>query len=52
VRTHSLHWIADMEFASAIGEFLRRENVDVGQVLDELHESSPYKAVGASDGGN
>jgi predicted N-acyltransferase len=43
VRTHSLHWIRDAEFAAAIGEFLRRESADVGQVLDELHESSPYK---------
>ena len=45
VRTHSLHWIADAEFAAAIGEFLRRESADVGQVLDELHESSPYKSA-------
>jgi predicted N-acyltransferase len=45
VRTHSLHWIADPEFAAAIGEFLRRESTDIGQVLDELHESSPYKAA-------
>jgi predicted N-acyltransferase len=45
VRTHSLHWIADAEFAAAIGDFLRRESADVGQVLDELHESSPYKSA-------
>ncbi len=43
VRTHSLHWIADPDFAEAIAEFLRREKSDIGQVLDELHESSPYK---------
>jgi hypothetical protein len=45
VRTHSLHWIADPDFAEAIGEFLRREQSDIGQVLDELHESSPYKTA-------
>ena len=45
VETRSLHWIADPEFASAIGEFVRRERRDVGQVLDELHESSPYKTT-------
>ena len=44
VRTHSLHWIADPEFSAAIGEFLQREQSDIGQVLDELHESSPYKS--------
>jgi predicted N-acyltransferase len=45
VRTHSLHWIADPDFAAAIGEFLHREKSDIGQVMDELHESSPYKAA-------
>ena len=44
VRTHSLHWIADPDFAAAIADFLVRESSDIGQVLDELHESSPYKA--------
>ena len=44
VRTHSLHWIADRDFAAAIAEFLVRESADIGQVLDELRESSPYKA--------
>ena len=43
VRTHSLHWIADPDFAEAIAEFLRREQSDIGQVLDELQESSPYR---------
>jgi predicted N-acyltransferase len=44
VRTHSLHWIADPDFSEAIAEFLVRESSDIGQVLDELRESSPYKA--------
>ena len=44
IRTHSLHWIADPDFAAAIGEFVSREASDIGQVLDELHESSPYKS--------
>ena len=43
VRTHSLHWIADRDFSEAIAEFLRRETADIGQVLGELGESSPYK---------
>jgi predicted N-acyltransferase len=45
VRTHSLHWIADPDFSEAIADFLVRESSDIGQVLDELLESSPYKAV-------
>ena len=44
VRTHSLHWIADPDFAAAIADFLARESSDIGQVLDELQESSPYKS--------
>jgi predicted N-acyltransferase len=44
VRTHSLHWIADPDFAEAIAEFLDRESSGIGQVLDELRESSPFKA--------
>jgi predicted N-acyltransferase len=45
-RTLSLHWIADPDFARAIGDFLARESVDIGQVQDELSESSPYKNLG------
>ena len=44
VRTHSLHWIADPDFAAAIARFLEHESSGIGQVLDELRESSPYKA--------
>ena len=44
VRTHSLHWIADRDFSEAIAAFLARESSDVGQVLGELNESSPYKS--------
>ena len=43
-KTHSMHWIADPGFAEAIGDFLQRETADIGQVLDELHERSPYKS--------
>lgn len=43
VRTHSLHWIADPDFSGAIAAFLARESSDIGQVLDELRESSPYR---------
>ena len=43
VRTHSLHWIADPDFSGAIADFLLRESSDIGQVLDELRENSPFK---------
>jgi predicted N-acyltransferase len=43
VRTQSLHWIADPDFSRAIDQFLSHERQDIGQVLDELHESSPFK---------
>ncbi len=42
-RTHSLHWIADPDFAAAIAQFLASESRDICQVLDELMESSPYR---------
>ena len=42
-KTHSMHWIADPGFADAIGDFLTRETADIGQVLDELQDRSPYK---------
>ena len=47
-KTHSMHWIADPQFADAIGDFLTRETADIGQVLDELQERSPYKADSAN----
>ena len=50
VRTHSLHWIADPDFSRAIADFLVRESGDIGQVLDELRESSPYKSAALSEG--
>ncbi|MEO8134445.1 MAG: GNAT family N-acetyltransferase [Betaproteobacteria bacterium] len=43
-RTNSLHWIADPDFSAAIADFLARESSDIGQVLDELMDSSPYRA--------
>ena len=34
----------------AIGDFLTRETADIGQVLDELQERSPYKTGDTSNG--
>jgi predicted N-acyltransferase len=43
VTTTSFHWLADSEFARAVGQFLVRETHGVAQYVDELNESSPYR---------
>jgi predicted N-acyltransferase len=45
VATHSLHAVGDPAFATAIADFCARERVDVGQSLEELESSSPYRSV-------
>jgi len=42
--THSAHWLADERFADAVGDFLAREGIGVAHTLEELGESSPFKA--------
>jgi len=44
VNTVSYHWLADTEFARAVGQFLTRETHGVAQYVDELKESSPFRA--------
>ncbi len=43
--TWSAHWIADRGFATAIGDFLRREQVGMRHYMDELAEHTPYKEL-------
>ena len=45
VNTLSYHWLADTEFARAVGDFLARETQGVAQYVDELKESSPFRAT-------
>ena len=42
--THSAHWLADPKFSDAVNDFLARETVGVAHTLEELGESSPFKA--------
>lgn len=44
VTTTSAHWIADANFARAVGDFLTREQLGVAQYVNELNESSPFRA--------
>ena len=44
VTTNSAHWIADANFARAVGDFLQREQHGVAQYVNELNESSPFRA--------
>ncbi len=44
VATHSLHTVGDPDFAAAIADFCARERVDVAHSLEELAESSPFRA--------
>ena len=43
VATHSAHAIADPDFARAIAEFCRREQVEIAHMQDELAASSPFR---------
>jgi len=43
VTTTSAHWIADANFARAVGDFLAREQQGVAQYVNELNESSPFR---------
>lgn len=46
VTTSSSHWIADANFARAVGDFLEREQRGVAQYVNELKESSPFRDAG------
>jgi predicted N-acyltransferase len=48
VRTHSAHWLADPRFASAVDDYLAREDRGIGEYLDELRERSPFRSPDAA----
>ena len=43
-RTQSAHWIAEPEFARAIGSHLKQESGSIDEYLSELDDRSPFKA--------
>jgi len=46
-RTQSAHWIAEPEFARAIGAHLKQEGGAIDEYLDELDDRSPFKRAQA-----
>ncbi len=44
VKCHSAHWLKQPQFARAVEDFLRRESGGMEQYVNELGESSPFKA--------
>ena len=50
-RTQSAHWIAEPEFARAIGAHLQHEGGAIDEYLDELDDRSPFRRAqaGADD---
>jgi predicted N-acyltransferase len=42
-RTQSAHWIAEPEFARAIGSHLQQESGSIDEYLNELDDRSPFK---------
>jgi predicted N-acyltransferase len=46
VETHSAHWLAQPQFAAAIGDFLLRESRGIAAYVDELGAHSPFKPDG------
>ena len=49
-RTQSAHWIAEPEFARAIGAHLKQEGGAIDEYLDELDDRSPFKRAQAAPG--
>jgi predicted N-acyltransferase len=43
VCTWSSHWISNPDFAQAVAQFLRREEVHIDAYIDELNEHVPYR---------
>lgn len=46
VRTDSAHWLADPDFAQAVGNFLGREGRGMANYLDELEQHAPFRQGG------
>ena len=42
-RTQSAHWIAEPDFARAIGSHLKQESGAIDEYLSELDDRSPFK---------
>ncbi|MEO0692770.1 MAG: GNAT family N-acetyltransferase [Pseudomonadota bacterium] len=49
VTTHSLHWIADEGFASAIAQYLEGERQAVDEEIEVLTSYGPFKKVTSED---
>ncbi|HET9699512.1 MAG TPA: GNAT family N-acetyltransferase [Burkholderiales bacterium] len=47
VRTWSAHWLAHPQFSRAVADHLRREARGVGEYIDELNESAPFRRESA-----
>jgi predicted N-acyltransferase len=45
VKTRSLHWVGEPEFARAIAEFVARERAHVGQYFAVCDEATPFRAL-------
>jgi predicted N-acyltransferase len=43
--THSAHAIGEPAFAEAIAEYCARERIDIAHTVDELEQSTPFKAA-------
>jgi predicted N-acyltransferase len=44
--THSLHWLGDMRFQAAVGDFLVREGRAMENYLREMQNQLPFKRTG------
>ena len=49
VRTHSFHYIRDLRFRDAIGDFVQREDAELGDYISAVEEHTPFRQGG--DGG-
>ena len=45
VKCHSAHWLKQPQFCKAVEDFLRRESGGMEQYVNELSDSSPFKAT-------
>ena len=48
VAVHSLHWIAEPRFRSAVADFLNNESVEVMREIESLSDVGPFKKSGGS----
>jgi uncharacterized protein len=49
VETHSIHWIADRSFRTAVDRYLQAERRAVGQEIEVLTAYGPFRKVEAQD---